>query len=86
MIEIPATVKTRVATGGRVVIPAAFRKALGIETGDQVILRLEEGAVTVISPAEALRRLQDLVSRVVPEGVSLAQELIRERREEAQRE
>jgi AbrB family looped-hinge helix DNA binding protein len=77
---------TRVASGGRIVIPAPYRKALGIQPGDEVILQLEEGALRVFSRAEALRRLQQKVAKAVPPGVSLAAELIRERRNESRRE
>ena len=76
---------TRVASGGRIVIPARFRKALGINPGDEVVLRLGEGGLLVYSQAEALRRLQDRVAQAVPPGTSLVKELIRERREEARR-
>lgn len=67
-------------------IPASYRKALGIKTGDEVVVQLEEGAVRVFSRGEALRRLQEKVTRSVPRKVSLAAELIRERRKEARRE
>jgi AbrB family looped-hinge helix DNA binding protein len=77
---------TRVASGGRIVIPASYRKALGIKTGDEVVVQLEEGAVRVFSRDEALRRLQEKVTGSVPRKVSLAAELIRERRKEARRE
>ena len=66
-------------------IPANFRKALGIKPGDQVLLRLEEDGLRVYSKAEALRCLQDRVAEVVPPVTSLAKELISERRDEAQR-
>jgi AbrB family looped-hinge helix DNA binding protein len=75
-----------VASGGRIVIPAVYRKALGIKTGDEVVVQLEEGSLRVISRAEALRRLQNKVARAVPKDVSLASELIRDRRKEARRE
>jgi len=76
----------RVAAGGRIVIPASFRKALDLRTGDEVVLQLEEGVIRIVSRAEALRRLQKQVATAVPRKVSLAGELIKERREEARRE
>jgi AbrB family looped-hinge helix DNA binding protein len=77
---------TRVASGGRIVIPAAYRKALGIHPGDEVVLALEEGQLRMFSRTEALRRLQTKIAKVVPRTVSLSAELIRERRREAKRE
>jgi len=79
------TASTRIAAGGRIVIPVSFRKALGMKPGDDVVLQLEEGAIRLYSRAQALRRLQERVARVVPKGVSLAKELIRDRRAEARR-
>jgi AbrB family looped-hinge helix DNA binding protein len=79
-------VVTKIGEGGRVVIPSEFRKALGVGTGDQVVLVLEEGAVRMLTPREAIRRAQALVRQYVPEGRSLSDELIAERRREAQRE
>lgn len=76
----------RIAPGGRVVVPAEFRKALGLAVGDDVVIELKDGELHLHSLDAAIRRVQELVRRYVPEGVSLAHELIRERREEAARE
>ena len=80
------TTRTKVASGGRIVIPAEYRMALGLHEGDVVTLRLEDGEIRLYSFAEGLRRAQALVRQFVPEGVSLADELIAERRREAERE
>ncbi|HEY7062372.1 MAG TPA: AbrB/MazE/SpoVT family DNA-binding domain-containing protein [Chloroflexota bacterium] len=80
------TARAKIASGGRVVIPADFRKALGLHEGDLVTMRLKDGEVRLYSYAEGIRRAQALVRRLVPEGVSLADELIAERRREAERE
>jgi AbrB family looped-hinge helix DNA binding protein len=76
----------KIAPGGRVVIPAEFRKALGVEVGDSVVIELKDGELRLRSLDAAIRRAQEIVRKYVPEGVSLADELIRERREEAARE
>ena len=39
--------KAKVGQGGRLVIPAEYRRALGIEVGDTVVLRLEDGELRV---------------------------------------
>lgn len=72
-----------IGEGGRLVIPAPYRQALALEEGKEVILRLEEGGLRILTPHEALRRAQMLVRRHVPAGRSLADELIAERRQEA---
>jgi AbrB family looped-hinge helix DNA binding protein len=78
-----STTRARVADGGRIVIPAKYRRALGLEVGDEVILRLEAGELRVTSLAQAIRQAQDSVRRYVPEGRSLVAELLAERRREA---
>ncbi|MGH9657268.1 MAG: AbrB/MazE/SpoVT family DNA-binding domain-containing protein [Bryobacteraceae bacterium] len=78
--------RATVAAGGRGVIPAAWRKALGIKTGDEVMVEMEGREIRLYSRLEALRRVQERVAGVVPRGVSLVEELIRERRKEAARE
>ena len=79
-------IKTKLGKGGRVVIPAAYRKRLGIEPGDEIIVSFENGEIKITTVREAVRRAQEIVRRFVPEGVSLVDELIQERRREAARE
>jgi len=81
-----ARLVTRVSEGGRVVIPADYRKALGLNPGDEVVLLLEEGGIRILTPREAARRAQAAVRSYIPVGRSLADELIAERRQEARRE
>jgi AbrB family looped-hinge helix DNA binding protein len=78
--------RTRVNENGRVVIPAAFRKAMGINVGDEVVLRIEDDELRILTLKRRIERAQRLVRRHVKPGTSLADELIAERREAAQRE
>ncbi len=50
----------KIADGGRIVIPADYRKALGLRTGDAVMIRLEEGEIRIRSIDEGIRRAQAL--------------------------
>ncbi len=68
---------------GRIVIPASFRKALGLKAGDEVILILDDGEIRILSAQQAISHAQELVRNYIPEGRSLSEELIRERREES---
>lgn len=77
--------KTTIREGGRLVIPAAYRKALGIKPGDEVLLTLEDGEIRVVSTRQAVARAQTLLRRYIPKGRSLSEELIKERREKAAR-
>lgn len=75
-----------IGEGGRLVIPASYRQALALKEGQEVIIRLEEGELRILTPHHALQRAQTLVRRHVPATRSLADELIEERRQEARRE
>ncbi len=78
--------RARMGDNGRVVIPAAYRKALGLAPGDEIILRLGDGEVRLMSRMTAIKRAQELVRRYNPEGRNLVNELVAERRAEAARE
>lgn len=71
---------------GRVVIPAQFRKALGIRAGDQVILRFEDDELRITTMKKRIERAQRHARKYVKPGVSLVDELIADRREAAKRE
>ena len=79
-------IRTKVGQNGRIVIPKEYRRRLGLESGDEVIMSLDEKGLHLYTSAQAVARAQELVRRYVPEGRNLADELIAERREEASRE
>ena len=70
---------------GRIVIPAHIRRALDIRPGQILIARTQDGRLVLETREQVLSRLQDTFSQV-PDDVSLVDELIAERREEARRE
>ena len=77
---------TRINENGRVVIPASFRRALGIRCGDTVVLRIENDELRITTLRQRLAKAQQLVNKHVPPTTSLVDELIAERREAARRE
>jgi AbrB family looped-hinge helix DNA binding protein len=81
-----ASQAVKIIDGGKLIIPAAFRRKLGIDIGDTVVIELGEDGLHVRSLSSAVRRAQDIVREFVPEDVSLANELIAERRIEAEHE
>jgi AbrB family looped-hinge helix DNA binding protein len=78
--------RLKVNENGRVVIPASFRKALGINPGDEVVLRMEDDELRITTIKRRLERAQRLVRKYVKPGTSLVDELIAERRREARNE
>ena len=85
MVSDMTAFKARLNEDGRLLIPAAMRKAMGIEPGDSLLLSLEDDTLRVASIKSGLRRAQALVRRHVPEGTSLADALIEQRRSETRR-
>lgn len=80
------TANARLTQGGRIVIPAADRKALGLNVGDEVILRLDDGELRLFTRLQAIWRAQELMRRYLPDDRSLVDELIAERCAEAAHE
>jgi AbrB family looped-hinge helix DNA binding protein len=78
--------RVKLNENGRVVIPASYRKALGIKAGDEVILRMADDELRITTMKRKIERAQRRVRQYVKPGVSLADELIAERREAAKRE
>ena len=81
-----ARTRMRVNANGRVVIPAAFRKALGINAGDEVVLQIEDDELRITTLKRRVQRAQRLVRKYVKPGISLVDELIAERHEAARNE
>lgn len=77
---------TKVDRHGRVLIPAEYRRAIGLRAGDAVVVQLEDGALRLLPRPEAIRRAQELVARRTAGERSLVAELSAERRAEAARE
>ena len=78
--------KTKIHEGGRLVIPVAYRKALDLKPGDEVLMVLDDGEIRITGKRQAVAHAQTLVRRYVAKGKSLTGELLKERREEAHRE
>ena len=78
--------RVKVVEGGKLVIPAAFRREMGISPGDTVIVELDHGELRVRSLPAAIRRVQERLRELNPEGHRLSEGLIADRREEAARE
>ena len=83
--QIEMAYEARLGDQGRLVIPAPAREALGMEPGDVLSVRVEADHLVVERRAAILARLRKQFA-ALPDGASLIDELIAERREEARRE
>lgn len=79
-------VVTKIDSNGRVALPAEYRRALGLEPGDRVVVELCDEELHVVPHEVAVKRMQELIARYIPKERSLVDELIAERRAEAARE
>lgn len=75
----------RIDPSGRLVVPAAIRKELGLTPGASVTLRVTDGELRVVARREAVRLAQERVRRYVVPERRLAAELIADRRKESRR-
>ena len=72
-----------IGQNGRLVIPTAMRKALNLQEGQRLRLRLENDSIIMEKPVDIVKKLQHRFRKV---SVSLASELIQERHQEAVKE
>jgi bifunctional DNA-binding transcriptional regulator/antitoxin component of YhaV-PrlF toxin-antitoxin module len=82
----PLYVKLEIKDAGRVLLPGEVRAAMGVAEGDTLTGVVEDGVLRLMSLDTAVRQIQAMVRQRVPEGVSLVDELIAERRAENARE
>jgi bifunctional DNA-binding transcriptional regulator/antitoxin component of YhaV-PrlF toxin-antitoxin module len=80
------TGRTRIGSGGCIVIPQEMQEALGVREGDHLLLEVDEQGLRVCSVRSTVLRAQQVVARYVKPGRSLAAELTEERRRGAERE
>ena len=71
---------------GRVVIPASYRKMLGLNGGGRVIFILRGDEVRITTRRQMIEQARRRIRKYVKPGTSLSEELIAERREAAKRE
>ena len=80
------TISVKVEKSGRILIPVAVRRRFDLKEGTEVILRVDEDGIQMGTREQALARIRKELRRYIPEGSCLSEELIQERRAEAERE
>jgi AbrB family looped-hinge helix DNA binding protein len=81
-------VRLKIDSAGRMVIPAEMRSAMMVKPGDTVTAEVTDGEFRIVSPGVALKRIQAFAKEFKAKnpGLSVVDELIADRRAEAQRE
>ena len=78
-------IRTIIGEDGSVMLPDHLLECAGLKPGDEVIVATEDGRLII----QTGKQLSDQIRRMfshIPPGVSLADELIKERRAEFKRE
>lgn len=82
-----STTRARVDRAGRLLIPAGIRRQLGLAPGGPVVLDVSDGRLEVRPYRNAVEEAQAIIRKYIPDpDRSLVDELIEERRREAERE
>ena len=69
--------------GGRLVIPAPMRAALGMKIGDRLTVRLDGSQLRVYTFKEGLRQAREIVGKYLPPGVDPVEDFLQWKREQA---
>ena len=75
--------RVRLDAAGRIVVPAGFRKSLGIDAGQELLMSMDDGFVRLQTIDAALERVRAIARRRRRSGASVVDEFIAERRTEA---
>ena len=76
--------RVELGAGGRLVIPAPMRAALGMKVGDQLHARLEGDELHIYTYEAGIRRIQQRMRPYLPENA--VDEFLRWKRQEAAKE
>ncbi len=76
--------RLEVGPRGDLLVPAALLEGLGLSPGEAVIVQTGGEQLTLMSGAASLRRARALIRSIVPDGVSLSDSLIEDRRRETE--
>lgn len=79
-----AVISVRIEKSGRVLIPAAIRRQLGLIEGESdLLLNIDETPIGVTTRAQVLVRVRQTLAKYHNPGDDWVAELLAERREEA---
>lgn len=84
--EIARMFHTKVDPSGRILLPAELRSRNQIEIGDPMVVVEHDHGFEIKTLEQSVREAQEFFLSVIPADVSLVDELIAERKEEALRE
>lgn len=81
------TLNSQIEQGNKVILPAKVLQELDLKEGSDIEFRVERGSVRILpSVHERVRRVQEKMRKYIKPGRSAVDELIAERRAEAEKE
>jgi AbrB family looped-hinge helix DNA binding protein len=86
IVTYPRSVSSKINQNGRIVIPAAIRREMGLKAGESLLMEVEDGVLRIESHRARIRRVSVSLRQLIPPERCLSDELIADRREEARRE
>lgn len=75
--------KVNIDNRGRIPLPLNVRKELDLSSGDTVVLRVINGELKILSMLHLIKEVQDCFSKYKKDNVSMVDEFIKMKREEA---
>ncbi|MBC7645481.1 MAG: AbrB/MazE/SpoVT family DNA-binding domain-containing protein [Thermoleophilia bacterium] len=71
---------------GRIVVPVSMRRALQLDEGQPLSIRVVDGELRIAPIRRSIRKWQEYAKTLNPEQHSLVEELLAERRAEVRRD
>lgn len=78
--------KAKIVKGGKISIPAIYRKVLHLKEGDEMVFNLNNNELTLTPIKANLKKVQEMINKYHSADISLVDKLIAERRVEAKNE
>lgn len=78
--------KSKIVKGGKVSIPAVYRKFLQLKEGDEIVFNLNNNELTLVPIKGTLQKVREMINKYHDPNISLVDKLITERRLEAKNE
>ncbi|QQV75274.1 hypothetical protein H6P87_00826 [Rickettsia tillamookensis] len=76
----------KITKGGKISLPASYRKQLHLKEGDKVIFTLKENEVVISPLSFMLKKSRNIINKYYSPEESLVDKLIAERKQEAKNE
>lgn len=70
--------------GGRIVVPSEYRKALGLQSGDDLIIRIEDNELRLFRRTAALQKIRKALKAKSHRKINHTDEFLGFRKEDAE--